>query len=82
VLSRELKELVERRLIVRKDYAQVPPKVEYSLTRLGASLMPTLAEIVQWGIACHHEKINGMFPLFRCTRMLMAGGADTPSSWR
>jgi hypothetical protein len=25
---------------------------------------------------------NGMFPLFRCTRMLMAGGADTPSSWR
>jgi hypothetical protein len=26
--------------------------------------------------------LNGMFPLFRCTRMLMAGGADTPSSWR
>jgi DNA-binding HxlR family transcriptional regulator len=40
VLSRELRELVERRLIARKDYAQVPPKVEYSLTRLGASLMP------------------------------------------
>jgi hypothetical protein len=28
------------------------------------------------------EKLDGMFPLFRCARMLMAGGADTPSSWR
>jgi hypothetical protein len=25
---------------------------------------------------------DGMFPLFRCARMLMAGGADAPSSWR
>jgi DNA-binding HxlR family transcriptional regulator len=57
VLSRELKELLERRLIVRKDYAQTPPKVEYSLTPFGASLMPTLEEIVQWGVAGHHEEI-------------------------
>ena len=27
------------------------------------------------------NKVDGMFPLFRCARMLMAGGADTPSSW-
>lgn len=27
-------------------------------------------------------QLNGMFPLFRCARMLMAGGADAPSSWR
>lgn len=57
VLSRELKELVERRLILRKDYLQVPPKVEYSLTPLGASLMPMLEEIVRWGVAGYHENI-------------------------
>jgi len=28
------------------------------------------------------QQLNGMFPSFRCTRMLMAGGADTPSNWR
>src|SRR6516225_1410309 len=43
VLSRELKALVEGGLIARKDYAVVPPKVEYRLTRRGRSFMPVIS---------------------------------------
>src|SRR5262249_26709816 len=57
ILSRELKELEERGLINRKAYPVVPPKVEYSLTELGRSLVPVLAEIVRWGMTGIHEQI-------------------------
>lgn len=50
VLSRELKELEKRGLIVRKQYPVVPPKVEYSLTPLGKSLVPVIEQIVRWGL--------------------------------
>ncbi len=50
VLSRELKELEARGLISRKQYPVVPPKVEYSLTKLGSTLVPVVAEIVRWGL--------------------------------
>lgn len=49
VLSRELKALAASGLIARKDYGQVPPKVEYSLTRLGQSFVPVIAVIRRWG---------------------------------
>jgi DNA-binding HxlR family transcriptional regulator len=49
VLSRELKALAASGLIVRKDYGLVPPKVEYSLTRLGQSFVPVIAVIRRWG---------------------------------
>jgi len=49
VLSRELKALAEVGLIDRKDYRVMPPKVEYSLTRLGESFIPVIAEIRDWG---------------------------------
>ena len=51
VLSRELKELTERRIIDRKQYPVVPPKVEYRLTKLGKSLLPVVKEIVKWGLS-------------------------------
>jgi DNA-binding HxlR family transcriptional regulator len=50
VLSRELKELYARGLINRKQYPVVPPKVEYSLTTLGKSLIPLIKQIVKWGL--------------------------------
>jgi DNA-binding HxlR family transcriptional regulator len=50
VLSRELKELQSRGLIHRKQYPVVPPKVEYSLTDLGKSLVPVITQIVHWGL--------------------------------
>ena len=49
VLSRELKALTASGLITRKDFAVVPPKVEYRLTRKGRSFVPVVAAIREWG---------------------------------
>jgi DNA-binding HxlR family transcriptional regulator len=57
ILSRELKELEQRGLIARKAYPVVPPKVEYSLTERGRTLLPVLNEIVRWGLTGIHEEI-------------------------
>ena len=50
VLSRELKELEKRGMIHRRQYPVIPPKVEYSLTDLGRSLIPVIKQIVKWGL--------------------------------
>src|SRR2546423_15573100 len=49
LLSRELKTLAAFGLIKRTEYQVVPPKVEYSLTSLGLSLLPILTPMVEWG---------------------------------
>ena len=48
-LSTTLKELVHDDLIIRKEYPQIPPKVEYSLSKKGESLIPILNEMCIWG---------------------------------
>lgn len=48
-LSSNLKELEADRLIVRKEYPQIPPKVEYSLSERGKSLMKVLDQLCIWG---------------------------------
>ena len=48
-LSNNLKELEADRLIVRKEYPQIPPKVEYSLSDRGRSLMAVLDQLCVWG---------------------------------
>ena len=48
-LSTNLKELEADRLISRKEYPQIPPKVEYSLTERGRSLMEVLDKLCVWG---------------------------------
>lgn len=48
-LSTNLKELETDGLVARKEYPQVPPKVEYSLTPLGDSLMAVLDQLCTWG---------------------------------
>ena len=50
MLNRTLKELEADDLIKRKEYDQLPPKVEYSLTERGKSLIPLLDIMCQWGI--------------------------------
>ena len=49
VLTHQLRELEEQALIKRKVYPVVPPKVEYSMTELGRSLMPILSAMRDWG---------------------------------
>ena len=48
-LSRNLKELETDRLIIRTEYPQIPPKVEYSLSDRGKSLMEVLDKLCIWG---------------------------------
>ena len=48
-LSTNLKELETDRLIVRTEYPQIPPKVEYSLSERGDSLMAVLDQLCVWG---------------------------------
>lgn len=49
VLTSNLRSMEENGLITRKVYAEVPPKVEYTLTETGYSLQPILNEMVKWG---------------------------------
>ncbi len=48
-LSQQLKELEESGILHREQYNQVPPKVEYSLTEKGKTLVPILDLMSQWG---------------------------------
>ena len=49
MLTQQLRELEAQNLIHREVFAVVPPKVEYSLTELGRSLMPILVSMRDWG---------------------------------
>ena len=51
MLSRQLRELEHDGIIHREVYKQVPPKVEYSLTKLGCTLIPILLSMREWGVA-------------------------------
>ena len=49
MLSAQLKELEKDGIVIRKEYQQIPPKVEYSLSPKGESLIPILEEMCKWG---------------------------------
>lgn len=49
VLTSNLRQMEESGLVSRKVYAEVPPKVEYTLTELGYSLRPVLEAMAVWG---------------------------------
>lgn len=49
VLTDQLKELEQDKLVIRKQFNEIPPRVEYSLSELGKSIAPILAEMEKWG---------------------------------
>lgn len=51
VLTETLKNLEADGFINRRLYAEVPPKVEYSLTPLGQSLLPIIDSMIEWAVA-------------------------------
>lgn len=54
MLSAQLKELEKEEIIFRNEYPQVPPKVEYSLSEKGESLIPLIISMCDWG-RNHHR---------------------------
>lgn len=57
VLTTQLRDMEESGLISRKVYAEVPPRVEYSLTDLGKSLQPILNAMLQCGTEYKEKKL-------------------------
>lgn len=48
ILTNQLKELEKDGLIIRKEYPQVPPKVEYYMTEMGKGLRPVVKAMYEW----------------------------------
>lgn len=59
MLTKQLRELERDGLIIRKVYAEVPPKVEYSLSAEGQSMKPVLEVLHQWGTSRIARTTNG-----------------------
>lgn len=57
VLTAQLRDMEEKELLTRKVYAEVPPRVEYTLTETGYSLKPVLDAMQNWGKA-YQEKMD------------------------
>jgi len=56
VLTDTLRNLERDNLVSRKVYAEIPPRVEYSLTELGRSLMPVIGSLISWSLE-NYEKV-------------------------
>jgi len=58
MLARQLRELEADRIVNRKVYREVPPRVEYSLTDMGKGLIPILKDLRDWG-ADYEQRMGG-----------------------
>lgn len=75
VLAASLKSLIKNEIVNRKSYDEVPPKVEYSLTEKGASVIPILQSICKWAGAYHREGEENTLP--QCRKCDFNGGKKT-----
>lgn len=60
VLSASLKELITNSIVIRKSYDEIPPRVEYSLSEKGRSVVPILQSICKWSGAFYKEDPDNM----------------------
>lgn len=56
VLAAALRELIADDIVRRQQFEEIPPRVEYSLTEKGYSVVPILRSICRWSGAYHHEE--------------------------
>lgn len=66
VLATALKELIADDIVQRRQYDEIPPRVEYCLTEKGDSVVPILQSICQWAGAYHRE--DGENTLLQCQK--------------
>ena len=66
VLAATLKKLISHDLIQRKSYDEIPPRVEYSLTEKGSSVVPILQSICKWSGIFHKE--DNEHTMLQCQR--------------
>lgn len=67
VLSSTLKELLTDDIICRKQFDEIPPRVEYSLTEKGSSVVPILQRICQWsGVYYKQDSENSLLQCQKC----------------
>lgn len=67
VLASTLKELIADQIVCRRSYDEIPPRVEYSLTDKGKSVVPILQSICQWsGIFYKEDSENEMTQCQKC----------------
>ena len=67
VLASTLKELINDGIILRKQFDEIPSRVEYSLTEKGVSVVPILQSICKWSGAYHKEdKENALLQCQKC----------------
>lgn len=58
MLSQTLKNLEQSHLVHREVYAEVPPRVEYSLTETGKSLIPSVLSLIEWAMEHFDEVVT------------------------
>ncbi len=59
MLTEQLRDLARSRIIIRTAYAEIPPRVEYALSKAGIDLMPTFASLRDWALRYEHQLANG-----------------------
>ena len=66
VLAAALRELIADQVVQRRSYDEIPPRVEYSLTEKGMSVVPILQSICRWSGAYHRE--NSEYVMSQCQK--------------
>ncbi|MGN8067787.1 winged helix-turn-helix transcriptional regulator [Mucilaginibacter sp. 22184] len=74
VLNMQLNELEKHELITRKIYPVVPPKVEYSLTEFGKTVIPVIASLGRWGEE-HEDRLRDVI-----LKQIVITDSDYPSN--